>query len=701
MKKQINLYNFAAKDELRPAMNGVYFDADYSVAVVCDSHIMVCSESHFQEEKAGHIIGREDDDIIAKYPRWADIIMPCVKSVKEKDGDYTEINPAVVAGAFQNATNFAKNVPSTWSDGKKIKKNERTICVVLPFVTSDGEGKAVVLKYDYLKKLEGQGLRWYAKDERRAVYFENEAGDFYGLLMPIACGVSAYDNYTKAYYGIDKAICQGIYNPTSEDERFYEDERKTYYIGHTYISANCISAEAVRLFATPEKRERVPQAKCIEANRKSAAAVKIRPASAMVPWKIQLPSSLPKRTAAPMPTNTRPVTMWSLAARLHRGARKGLQPVFAEFDNKSMAETFALLCGTELASNNAKWVLFAERTGAVLPTDNLEVLAKDLSIAERELEAVEESRADYLRMNENCGGRDYYVNDISRCTGYIAEYKAIIEAIKAKIAEISGTGAPVPSESAPVEMPQVISEMPQVATEMPQGQTNSEAPASTTTEGANAVEKEREGAFLPESGENQKISSQNPGTGTPPRKRKRPGLSFLEIALCGKTIYAWRSAKTGLTSRRERRQRLLHGRASPSQNPPTYQSTLNFESLIPNQYENSFRTSFPHGKQGRRGPDLTEAPGGRRYRGMGRCEPKRTLRLTRPPGRFRGTRDGPDYHGKFQGPFEPREGRSGHSPGLRQNTLCKGLQARENLPFGGRFGKAGGGLYPHGAPAVH
>lgn len=81
--RKFDLYKIAANDELRPALCGVFHNDGFKVS--CDSHVLVAVKDTYDESLEGHILDKTGKDIIAKYPRWKDLI----QKKEEGDGVFT------------------------------------------------------------------------------------------------------------------------------------------------------------------------------------------------------------------------------------------------------------------------------------------------------------------------------------------------------------------------------------------------------------------------------------------------------------------------------------------------------------------------------------------------------------------------------------------------------------------------------------
>lgn len=81
---KLNLYNWCAKDRLRPIMTGVFHDCEKKVAVATDTHVLVVSADDFREPNSdtdmieschhGYVICKNGEYQKGFYPRWENVI---------------------------------------------------------------------------------------------------------------------------------------------------------------------------------------------------------------------------------------------------------------------------------------------------------------------------------------------------------------------------------------------------------------------------------------------------------------------------------------------------------------------------------------------------------------------------------------------------------------------------------------------------
>lgn len=69
---KLDLYKFTAKDNLRPALTGVYHSEGWQAAT--DGHILIACKQDYPEEKEGQVILKDGTVIEDKYPNWRSVI---------------------------------------------------------------------------------------------------------------------------------------------------------------------------------------------------------------------------------------------------------------------------------------------------------------------------------------------------------------------------------------------------------------------------------------------------------------------------------------------------------------------------------------------------------------------------------------------------------------------------------------------------
>lgn len=278
--KHIDLYKFVDKDiNCRPAICGVFHDEAAQLAVASDARILVTSKSNYAPEHAGKIIDKEGNEITKKtkdgervpcrYPDYARVI----GGLTAKYG-YADFPLADLAQAYQNAQNFLKNVPQRWPDGTKVKKSDRSVYLAVHAKDKDGDAYLIGFKYELIQQLmtlPQEGAKATACGSRRAIYWTNEGKGLQAVVMPTMLVPEL----------AREAIETGAANLEENENKI--EEYKGMYPYNTIISAT-ISEKTERLFATPEKKERVPMVKCLgEGMGQKAASVHLHPEAELVP----------------------------------------------------------------------------------------------------------------------------------------------------------------------------------------------------------------------------------------------------------------------------------------------------------------------------------------------------------------------------------------------------------------------------------
>lgn len=71
-KSKFNLYDFCAKDPLRPVMEGIYHDKGFKVA--SDSKLLMMLKEEYDESLEGKIIDRNGNEVEGRYPRYEKVM---------------------------------------------------------------------------------------------------------------------------------------------------------------------------------------------------------------------------------------------------------------------------------------------------------------------------------------------------------------------------------------------------------------------------------------------------------------------------------------------------------------------------------------------------------------------------------------------------------------------------------------------------
>lgn len=140
---KFNIYNYVAKDKMRPAMEGVFHDNGHRVA--SDSHILVVVNEQYAESYEGKIIGKDGQEITAgagytpyRYPKYEEVFsktepdavhkidmdaMPEIKPIKgnkEDKGDKVS-NPSLNASKGVEIVDYSEKALAVIGDTKSIK----------------------------------------------------------------------------------------------------------------------------------------------------------------------------------------------------------------------------------------------------------------------------------------------------------------------------------------------------------------------------------------------------------------------------------------------------------------------------------------------------------------------------------------------------------------------------------------------------
>lgn len=75
-QKRTTIKDFRAKEKYRPAMCGIFHDADDKVAVATDGHVLLVSKSDYNEDFAGKTVDEYGNEIESKIPKYKSVL-PC------------------------------------------------------------------------------------------------------------------------------------------------------------------------------------------------------------------------------------------------------------------------------------------------------------------------------------------------------------------------------------------------------------------------------------------------------------------------------------------------------------------------------------------------------------------------------------------------------------------------------------------------
>lgn len=71
-KSKFNPYNYVSKDELRPAITGVFHSNGYKVAT--NTHILIAYTDDYNDDLESKIVNKKGAIIDARYPNWEAVI---------------------------------------------------------------------------------------------------------------------------------------------------------------------------------------------------------------------------------------------------------------------------------------------------------------------------------------------------------------------------------------------------------------------------------------------------------------------------------------------------------------------------------------------------------------------------------------------------------------------------------------------------
>lgn len=161
---KFDFYKYAEKDDMRPAMCGIFHDKGQKV--VSDGHILIAKKEDYPEEYEGKILGKDGNFIDGEFPNYESVFPNLKKSA------YTEHE--VDFGAFAD---FVLQTKAT----AKLRGSDTSFA----FVQIGGcffKLQFFQLLVSYMKEI-GAKTIWTAISGKRAGYVE--ANGSRGLLMPM------------------------------------------------------------------------------------------------------------------------------------------------------------------------------------------------------------------------------------------------------------------------------------------------------------------------------------------------------------------------------------------------------------------------------------------------------------------------------------------------------------------------------------
>lgn len=171
---KFDFYKYAEKDDMRPAMCGIFHDKGQKV--VSDGHILIAKKEDYPEEYEGKILGKDGNFIDGKFPNYESVFPNLKKNA------YTEHE--VDFGAFAD---FVLQTKAT----AKLRGSDTSFA----FVQIGGcffKLQFFQLLVSYMKEI-GAKTVWTAIREVPATKWDGEKGEYvpYTMYQPLACYVEA------------------------------------------------------------------------------------------------------------------------------------------------------------------------------------------------------------------------------------------------------------------------------------------------------------------------------------------------------------------------------------------------------------------------------------------------------------------------------------------------------------------------------
>ena len=182
-KSKFNLYDFCAKDPLRPAIGGIYHKDGYKVAT--NGKILVLLKDKYDNELESKIIDRNGQEAQGRYPNYL-AVMP-----KYNKDEYTTYR--INFDAFESQVkNLRTQVYHDWGK-KKQWVDEMVVHVADTWLGAELFSKFVTI----MQHLGTNEI--YIKDNAHAVL--TFVGESKAIIMP-RCNVD-YDSHPEQYYIIN------------------------------------------------------------------------------------------------------------------------------------------------------------------------------------------------------------------------------------------------------------------------------------------------------------------------------------------------------------------------------------------------------------------------------------------------------------------------------------------------------------------
>lgn len=164
---KVKIYDWVAKDNLRPQMCGVLHDAENKVAVATDTHALIVSKRDYIECEESHIVDKNGDDIRGKYPNY-NSIMPDTDECLLFDVDRDKI----------------QRILTEYRAERKLDKSVEYLAINIgstekPFYLAPSNCKLLLQLPDGDFFIQGEDYI------SRPVAYESEDGDYKAIFMPL------------------------------------------------------------------------------------------------------------------------------------------------------------------------------------------------------------------------------------------------------------------------------------------------------------------------------------------------------------------------------------------------------------------------------------------------------------------------------------------------------------------------------------
>jgi hypothetical protein len=169
-----NIFDFADKDDLRPIMCGVFYDAENKMAVASDGKHLVTSADDYKEELSGKVVDKYGKEIEGQFPNYA-LVMEEPRTLPDKDdtivSEYDE----------EKVTTILKQLAAE----KKMNgdtNNKRAVYYAYIRIGNDWlKADRIKMVCDFIGK---DGKIYTSPQSYRASYFKSADGKREAILMP-------------------------------------------------------------------------------------------------------------------------------------------------------------------------------------------------------------------------------------------------------------------------------------------------------------------------------------------------------------------------------------------------------------------------------------------------------------------------------------------------------------------------------------